>query len=95
MSTHTITLSDGVERALMVQVAAYNKAQGLDMTIEEWMLAHLQEIAVADTLQNAVVEINKVEEQKYQTALQSAIDLRRSELIADLDEPGSTEVKTK
>ncbi len=49
-ATYTLRLSPGIVTRLQALTARYNGDNGAQLTVEEWLLLHVREIAVQDEL---------------------------------------------
>jgi triphosphoribosyl-dephospho-CoA synthetase len=83
MLTLTLNLPDRAVPGLTRAVHAFNAETRQDLTLEEFLVLHLKEMAVSQEIGAAAKEVEK-EAQEY---LQTNAIRRRDELIADLDKP--------
>jgi len=83
----TIDLTDKALAGIQTEVERYNGNNGAALTVAEWILLHLQEIAVAPELGAAIDQLRKQHETDAQAALQAAVATARDELLANLATP--------
>lgn len=78
MPTFTLTISDPALEGLQTVVARYNGDNGTTLSVQDWLLLHVKEIAIQDDLLAAA--------QTFRTqAEQSAADALRAERERLLD----------
>ena len=59
MPRFTIDLSDAALAGLQVLAARYNADNGADLSVQEWLLLHLKELAVQDDLLRIAGELRR------------------------------------
>jgi ribosomal protein L21 len=84
MPKHTINLSAKTEVGLQIVVSEHNVQQGTTLTLDQWLLLHLQEVAVARQLQATVTALIEQHQRDAQAALEATIKSARDELLASL-----------
>lgn len=84
MPSFTVTLSQAAVDKLKAVVARDNANNGTALTVQDWLLLHLQEIAITDDLMGAVEGMRQQTEKQANTDLQAAIKAERERLLATL-----------
>ena len=87
MPKFTIDLTDKTLAALQAEVARYNGNTGSELTVAEWIVLHLQEIAIAPELGAAIDQLRKQQETDANAALEAAVKAARDQLLAALAAP--------
>lgn len=80
MPTFEVTISDAALVRLQAVVAHYNENTGQSLTVKQWALRHLKEIAVGQELGAAVQELEKQRDQAHN----AAVNAKFEELLAAL-----------
>jgi hypothetical protein len=80
----TIDISDKTLARLQAEVDRTNANQGTALTVQAWILLHLQEIAIAPDLAAAIEQLRQQQETDANAALETAVKTARDELIASL-----------
>ena len=80
MPEFTFTISDATLQRLQNVVARYNENTGQNLTLKQWAIRHLKEIAVSQDF-GAEVERIKKEREEAERAAQKA---RFEEMLAEL-----------
>lgn len=76
----TLKLTDALADRMAVIVQTHNDRTGAGVSLEEWLLLHLREVAIAEEL----VEEGQAIERESQKALQAAVQAKKNELMAAL-----------
>ncbi len=84
MPTFTIDLSAAAVTRLQAIVAAYNANNGLALTVAQWLLLHIKEVAIGQELGDSVDALRKQVEANANAALNAAVTAERDRLIASL-----------
>ena len=87
MPKFTIDLTDKALAGILTEVARYNGNTGSDLTVAEWIVLHLQEIAIAPELGAAIDALRKQQETDANAALEAAVKAARDQLLASLATP--------
>jgi len=87
MPRFTIDLTDKALAALQAEVSRYNGNAGSALTVAEWIVLHLQEVAIAPDLGAAIDQLRKQAETDANTALEAAAKTARDELLTALNTP--------
>ena len=85
MPRFTIDLTDKALARLQAEVDRTNANQGTHLTVQAWILLHLQEIAIAPDLAIAVDQLRRQQEADAQASLDTAVRNARDAMIAALD----------
>lgn len=59
MPRFTVDLTDAAVAALQTVVTAYNENNGAALTVQQWILLHLREIAIQDQLVAAATSLKQ------------------------------------
>jgi len=84
MPNFTISVTNTQLAKLQAVVATHNANTGQTITVKQWLHLHLQELAIADDLNAAMRSLQEQQEKDAQTALNTAINTARDELLAAL-----------
>lgn len=84
MPKFTIDLTDKTLARLQAEVDRYNGNQGTALTVQAWILLHLQEIAIAPDLAATVDQLRQQQEADANAALEAAVRTARDQLLASL-----------
>lgn len=74
MPTFELTISDAALEKLQVVVARYNENTGLNLTVKQWAIRHLKEVAIGQELGAAVQEMEKERDEAYQAAVKARFE---------------------
>ena len=85
MPRFTIDLSDKAVTRLQRQVQRTNDANGTSLTLRDWLVLHVREIAIAEDLSAAVQELQAQQQRDAQAQLEDAARAARDTMLADLD----------
>ena len=80
-------LPDGAVPQLQAEVDRTNAANKTALTLGDWILLHLQEIAIAGDLAAAFEQLRQQSEKDANAALETAIKTARDELLTALNTP--------
>lgn len=84
MPNFTITVSDKLVAQLQLRVAAYNKSSGQSLTVKQWILHTLKEIAIQHDLSSAHTESTKQREQEARANINTDTEAERQRLLSEL-----------
>ena len=84
MPQFTITVSDQLLARLTAVVERTNADQGLTLTVKDWILLHLKEIAIAPDIAAALETLRGQAERDATAALETAIKTERDLLLGAL-----------
>ena len=84
MPKFTIDISDKTLARLQAEVERTNANQGTALTVQAWIVLHLQELAIAPELAAAVNQLRQQQETDAQAALDAAVRAARDAMLADL-----------
>lgn len=84
MPSFQIDLPDKAVSRLQVIANSYNQNEGTSLTVEQWILLHIQELAITQELSAVLPGIQQQLELKAQQDLTAAIKAERERLIAAL-----------
>ncbi len=84
MPQFTITISDQLLAKLQAVVDRTNADQGLTLTVRDWILLHLKEIAIAPDVAAAVDTLRGQAERDATAALEAAVKAERDRLLGAL-----------
>lgn len=84
MARFAIDISAKTLARLQAEVDRTNANQGTALTVQAWILLHLQEIAIADDLAAVIQQLQKQQEAEATAALEAAVRTAREELLANL-----------
>ena len=84
MPKFTIELTDKALAGLQAEVDRYNGNNGSALTVQDWILLHLQEVAIAPDLAAAVEQLRKQTQTDAERALEAAARAARDELLTSL-----------
>ena len=87
MPKFTIDLTDKALAGLQTEVNRYNGNTGAALTVTEWILLHLHEVAIAPELTAAISQLRQQQETDANAALTAAIAAARDQLLATLKTP--------
>ena len=79
-----IDLTDKMMAGLQAETDRYNADQGTTLTAKQWVLLHIQEIAIAPQLQAIATALTEQHQRDGNAALAAAIRAARDQLIASL-----------
>ena len=85
MPKFTIDISDKALTRLQAEVDRTNANQGTALTVQAWILLHLQEVAIAPDLAVAVDQLRRQQETHAQASLDAAVRTARDAMLADLE----------
>ena len=80
MPRFTIDLTDAAVERLQAVVTRYTENTGQDLTLQQWLLLHLREIATAADLEVQVTELRR----QAEVSLQLAIAATRRRILDDI-----------
>lgn len=80
MPQFTITLSDAALARLKAIVDRTNADNGLNLTVRDWVILHLKELAIADDL----LQAQEAERVKAEEAARQAVLTKRQQLLDSL-----------
>jgi len=83
----TIDLSHKTRAGLQAETNRYNADNGSKLTVAQWAVLHLQEIAIAPQLQAVVAALTEQHQRDANAQLAAAIRIARDELLANLGPP--------
>ena len=81
MPRFTIDLSQKAVDKLQLQVQRTNDAQGTTLTLKDWIVLHLKEVATADDLAAAFEQLQR----ESQDTLAAASRAKRDQLLQELE----------
>jgi len=81
----TIDITDKALAKLQTHVDRTNENQGTALTVQQWLVLHVNEIAIAQDLGAAVDGIRQQEETNARSALEAAVKTARDQLLAALE----------
>ncbi len=84
MPEFTITLGDKALTKLQAEVDRTNANNGTSLTVAQWIVLHLKEVAIAPDLAAAVEQLRAQAEQDAQTTFESAAKAQRDRLLLEL-----------
>ncbi len=82
MPKFTLDLTAAAVTRLNAIVGAYNANNGTALTVPEWLLLHIKEVAVGEQLAAAVDGLRRQAEANANAALEDAVKAERDRLIA-------------
>ena len=85
MPKFTIDLTDKALTGLQAQTDRYNGNTGGTLTVQQWILLHLNEMAIADDLAAAADQLRRDAERDGQAALDGAVRAARDQLLTALE----------
>lgn len=85
MPKFTIDITDKTLARLQAEVDRTNANQGTALTVQAWILLHLQEVAIAPDLATAVDQLRRQQETDAQASLDAAVRAARDAMLAALD----------
>ena len=85
MPKFTIDLTDKALAGLQAQTNRYNGNTGGTLTVQQWILLHLNEMAIADDLAAAADQLRRDAERDGQAALDAAVRAARDQLLTALE----------
>ena len=88
MAKFTIDLSDQAVSRLQVIVDKYNRDKGKSLTLQEWMVENLNDVAVNDEMVLEIEKIKQTESELFRQRVQEAANLKRDELVTKLETAG-------
>ena len=88
MAKFTIDLSDQAVSRLQVIVDKYNQDKGKSLTLQEWMVENLNDVAVNDEMVLEIEKIKQTESELFRQRVQEAANLKRDELVTKLETAG-------
>ena len=80
MPTFTLALTDPAVARLQPLVARYNADLGVDLSLQDWITLHLQEIAIGPELAAKLDQLR----QQSEADLTAAVIAEKARLLADL-----------
>ena len=80
MPRFTIDLSRKAVDKLQAHAQRTNDANGTTMTLKDWMVLHMKELAIADDLPAAVAQLQT----ETRDTLTAAINAKRDQLLQEL-----------
>ncbi len=88
MPDFTITLTTKAVQRLQAAVQRYNDNQGTKLTLKDFLLLHLRELAIANELaqasQTLAEEAKRGADEALHASLQAAINAKRDQLLQEL-----------
>ena len=87
MPTFTIDISDKARQRLQAIVDRYNGNNGTSVTVQQWLLRTIKEMAISDELATGIEQLRRQAETDANAALEAALAAERDRLVADLDAP--------
>lgn len=84
MPQFTIDLPEGAVARLKALVDRHNADQGSNLTLRDWIVLHLKEVAIARELAAAAEELRQQAERDAQRALEAALRAQRERLLAEM-----------
>jgi len=88
MGKHTIDLPAGTDNRLLARhVAPYNILTAKDLTLDDWITLHLNELAINDELAAVAGTLQAQAQRNHDDALTSAINAERDRLLTELTTP--------
>lgn len=87
MPTFTIDISAKAVQRLQGIVDRHNQNQGTSLTVQQWLLRTVQEMAISDQLAAGIESLRRQAESDANAALEAALAAERDRLVADLDAP--------
>lgn len=84
MPDFTITLSAKAVQKLQAIVQRHNDQNGTNLTVKEWVVLHLKELAITDELSTAITAIQQQHEADAQEAFDIAVRAERDRLLQEL-----------
>jgi len=85
VTKHTIELTPEIENRLLArQVAPHNTQYGVALSLDDWLLLHLKDLATHDELAVAANMLSQQAQADAERALQAAVEAERQRLIAAL-----------
>jgi hypothetical protein len=85
MPKHTIEMTSEIENRLLArQVAPYNTQYGVALSLDDWLLLHLKDLATHDELAVTANALSQQVQHDAERALQAAVEAERQRLIAAL-----------
>ena len=81
MPRFTIDLSQKAVDKLQLQVQRTNDAGGTALTLKDWIVLHMKEIAIADDLPAAIEQLHR----ESQDTLTAASRAKRDQLLQELE----------
>jgi len=91
MPKFTIDLTDKALAGLQAEVNRYNGNAGTALTVQQWIVLHLQEIAIAPELTAAIGQLRQQQEADANAALEAAVKAARDHLLASLADAATPE----
>ena len=80
MPTFTLALTDAAVARLQPLVARYNADFGVDLSLQDWITLHLQEIAIGPDLAAKLDQLR----QQSEADLTAAVAAEKARLLSDL-----------
>ena len=84
MPDFTITLTTKAVTKLNIHVQRTNDTSGTNLTLKDWIVLHLKEMAIGDSLATVMQALREQHELDARDALQAAIDAAREQLLQEL-----------
>ena len=81
MPTITFTVSNAVVARLQAVVDAYNTQSGTTLTIKQWVIQTIKDVAISAELTAAVEQLQQQSDQDAEAALTTAIEAERQNLL--------------
>ena len=91
MPKFTIDLTDKALAGLQAEVSRYNGNAGTTLTVQQWIVLHLQEISIAPELTAAIGQLREQGEADANAALEAAVKAARDQLLASLADAATPE----
>jgi len=91
MPKFTIDLTDKALAGLQAELSRYNGNAGTTLTVQQWIVLHLQEIAIAPELTTAIQQLREQGEADANAALEAAVKAARDQLLASLADAATPE----
>ena len=85
LALYIIALTDKTRAGLQAQTDRYNTHNGAKLTVAQWALLHLKEIAIAPQLQATVAALQEQAQRDASAQLTAAIRAARHQLLASLN----------
>lgn len=81
----TITLPNKAVIKLQKIVTKYNENMGTNLTVQEWIILTIKNVAIAQEFNAEVSILQQQYEQKIQNDLNTALEAKRQELLLNLE----------
>lgn len=84
VATFTITVSDALLAKLQELTARYNANNGTNLTVQDWLLLHLKELAIQETLSQRLNILRQQVEEEANQELERRLRQERDNLLGVL-----------